>query len=86
MYNIISELVTNAIKHANATNIKVNLIKIKSNILLSVSDNGKGLETNKNGYGYGLKNVTSRTELLNGNLSIISDKKTGTQIQIEIPI
>ncbi|OEF98301.1 sensor histidine kinase [Desulfuribacillus alkaliarsenatis] len=85
------ELLTNVIKHAQASNVK---IKLKSNnniITLIISDNGKGFnernlkKRTSQGYHQGLNNIKERVYSLKGSLSINSKPKQGTTIEIEIP-
>ncbi len=84
MYRIIQELVNNAIKHAEASQINVQMSCHNNLLQITVEDNGKGFDKNniKNG-GIGLNNIKSRVNFLQATLDIISDKK-GTSITIEI--
>ena len=87
LYRIISEVTTNAIKHADASEIKIAIKQQKNKILkLEIADNGIGFDTSKiNLNSYGLKNVRERVNLMNGKFEINSQKKNGTQILILIP-
>ncbi len=88
IYRIIQELLSNMLKHAEASTISITLAQNENNILLSVSDNGKGFDTGtiKESQGLGWKNVSGRVQLLNGRMSVQSEKVKGTQIEITIPI
>ncbi len=87
LYRIISELITNAVKHSMANKINLKIYKTTSNdVQIEVSDNGLGFivqNTNKNSYG--LTNVKNRVKSLKGSLQIESTKKNGTIIFILIP-
>jgi len=84
LYRIIQELVTNSIKHANATEIHIQLSASDDTIHLTVEDNGSGFNTSKTQHlGIGLKNVKSRVAYLNGELDVISNLE-GTSISILI--
>ena len=87
LYRIVQEVLSNMIKHADATLIRICLRQKGNNILLSVADNGKGfdLSTIRESKGLGWKNVTGRVKLLNGRMNIQSEKAGGTQIEINIP-
>ena len=85
IYRIIQESLHNIYKHAKASLIKIS-IELKNNvILLSINDNGSGFDVNKAKAGIGLKNMNSRVNEINGELSIESKKDEGTTVQIKIP-
>jgi|GEM_PF-3357100 len=87
LYRIISELTTNAIKHANASEIKINMHQIENKtIKLDIIDNGVGFDTKKASLNsYGLKNTYERVTLMKGKMEINSQKNNGTQITLFIP-
>jgi signal transduction histidine kinase len=87
LYRIVQEILSNMIRHAEATVIRIGLRKKDNNVLLTVSDNGKGFDlcAIKDSKGLGWKNMTGRVKLLNGKMHIQSGK-TGTQIEINIPV
>jgi signal transduction histidine kinase len=85
IFRIVQELVTNSIKHAEASEILVQLSRAENEVMLSVEDNGKGFDVNNtNGKGIGMQNLKSRAAYLNGKLDIKSDSKgTATTITFE---
>ncbi len=85
LYRIIQEASHNSNKYAQATKVKISLVLDKNNICLSVTDNGKGFDTNANSEGIGLKNIKLRVESLKGKVVIKSNKKS-TSINIAIPL
>lgn len=87
IYRIILELVTNSVRHSQATEINVQVIKYPSYINITVEDNGKGFDPKKakGAKGIGLSNIESRVELLKGKLDIDSGSG-GTTVIIEIPL
>ncbi len=88
IYRIVQELTSNIMRHAEANEISIQLLRKKSSIHISVEDNGKGFNTkNKaNQKGIGLKNIESRLYPLNGSLNIDSVSGRGTSVFIEIPL
>jgi signal transduction histidine kinase len=84
IFRIVSELLNNVLKHSKATKATIQLIYHQSHLFISVEDNGIGIETDKNLWGIGLKNIYSRTELLNAKLVVDSNPKGSTFI-LEIP-
>jgi two-component system NarL family sensor kinase len=88
IYRIIQELVNNALKHSQATQLMVQLVKGDDWITLSVEDNGKGFNVNmlKDSAGAGWSNIKSRVDYLKGNIDLKSQEGTGTSVNIEIKI
>ncbi|MBL0147079.1 MAG: sensor histidine kinase [Chitinophagaceae bacterium] len=85
LFRIVQEVINNIIKHAQATNITMQLNYTAVSLQLVVTDNGKGfLQTSYNGSG--LHNMKKRTQLLNGTFKIQSPAMQGTTIIIEIPL
>lgn len=84
LYRIIQEASHNANKYAQATNVIITLTLDGNNICLSITDNGKGFDTNADMEGMGLKNIKHRVESLKGKVVIQSNNKS-TSINIAIP-
>lgn len=81
-YRIAGELINNALKHANATEINVQLILSESKLSLTVSDNGVGIASPKSKEE--LMTVRSRVELLGATMNIYTLPQKGTEITIEL--
>lgn len=86
IYKIIQELVTNTLKHANATTIELQLNCLENNLSILFEDNGIGFDSQKKDHGIGFKNINSRLNTISGSMQIDSMKKRGTIINIEIPL
>ncbi|MCL6220267.1 tetratricopeptide repeat-containing sensor histidine kinase [Zunongwangia pacifica] len=86
LFNMIKELTTNAVKHAKANQVMIQLNDSPEDksLFLMYEDDGIGFAPN-NSEGIGLKNLKSRIEELQGNLSIDSSPGKGTVISIHIP-
>ncbi len=86
LYRICQELINNALKHAQASEVDIMLL-IEKKMQLLVKDNGKGFEIEKiKGdikKGVGLYNIENRVSLLNGTVTFKSELGKGTQIAIE---
>jgi signal transduction histidine kinase len=85
IYRIIQESMQNIYKHADATEIKISISLEKDVICLDISDDGKGFDTTKKIKGIGLKNMTSRVEDLNGEITFTSQSDNGTKVNVRIP-
>ena len=83
-YYTVSEALTNASKHANATRVWVSLRVEDDLLLLSVRDDGAGGADATRGSG--LTGLRDRIEALGGRIQIESQAGSGTVIEVEIPI
>ncbi|MBO9636383.1 MAG: hypothetical protein J7578_24995, partial [Chitinophagaceae bacterium] len=88
LYRIMQELVNNAVKHAQASQILVQLQQSDDRIFLTVEDDGKGFDPSQmaNLEGAGLANIQSRVEMLQGRLDVQSAAGTGSSFTIECAI
>jgi signal transduction histidine kinase len=88
IYRAIQELLNNAINHAKASDVFLQILKNESEITVMVEDNGKGFELNKTfiSEGGGLSNIRSRVENLDGELFVDTMENRGTIITIVIPV
>jgi signal transduction histidine kinase len=85
-FRIIQELVTNALKHANANEINVQISNREEVLQITVEDDGKGFDKNNiDNSGIGLSNIQSRVNYLNAELDMISNSQ-GTSCTIDIDL
>ncbi len=86
LYRIAQEAVNNAVKHADAKHISVELKTTATAFTLTVSDDGKGMPENlsKDGH-YGLENMQSRAAEIGAEISIQSQISKGTNITVSSP-
>jgi signal transduction histidine kinase len=84
-YRIIQELVNNTIKHAEATEIAIQLVSEDERLSITVQDNGKGidLEAQNLSKGKGLANIRSRVASFGGHFDLSSEHGKGTEAIIE---
>ena len=82
-YRVVSEALTNAAKHSNASVVHIELTVQDATIRLSIRDDGKGGADPDRGSG--LLSVKDRVEALGGNLQITSPPGSGTSILSVIP-
>ena len=88
VYRIIQEILNNARKHSGADTIEINF-NISTLVLeVRVKDNGIGFNPDEVDYTkhFGLKGITERVNLMEGNISIDSARGKGTSFYIEVPI
>lgn len=86
IYRIVQELVNNAVKHAEASEIFVQVSSSKDKIILTVEDDGKGFDLQQvtERKGAGLSNIRSRVEYFNGTCDVVTSPGHGTSINIEL--
>lgn len=82
LYRVIQEAVNNAIKHAEASHIKVSFEKIENHFEVKVSDNGKGIGELSKESGNGLNNMYKRIADLGGELIVKSEPGKGTVLRV----
>lgn len=84
IYRIIQESITNSIRHGHASEIRILIERGQwdSVLHLSISDNGKGCEHMKEGFG--IRHIRERVRMLNGEVTFTNDN--GFRVDAEIPI
>jgi two-component system sensor histidine kinase DegS len=90
LFRLAQEAVTNALKHAEATEITVKVEVTKETITMLIKDNGKGFDVNefkkiKDKKSFGLIGMKERLDLLDGKMTINSKIGLGTFIMIQVP-
>jgi signal transduction histidine kinase len=84
VYRIIQELLQNVIKHAEATQILVQMAMLTDDLLtITIEDNGKGFDQAKAINGMGLVSIRNRLRVMNGFIDISSQEGKGTSVHIE---
>lgn len=86
IYRIVQELLTNAVKHADAANIVVQCSEHEEHLYITVEDDGKGFDQHApiTHNGIGLSNVRTRVEILGGTMEIDTAKGRGCTFNIDI--
>ncbi len=101
LYRITQEALTNVSRHANATCVEVALSFESKNVILTISDDGVGLNGQKKGQrngrakndtsksnlegGFGLISIQERVALMKGEVNFETPAEGGTQIKVVIP-
>lgn len=85
LFRIIKESYTNALKHAAASKIAMQLIVEEQTLMIIIEDNGIGFDITHLKNNGGLENIKSRVRFLSGTINIDSNSK-GTTLIIEIPM
>lgn len=85
VYRIIQEALNNIIKHAEATDVLVQLSETEEEYHFIVEDDGSGFDPLQIESGLGLKSIQSRVDFLKGSLDIDTKEGVGTTLSWHIP-
>jgi hypothetical protein len=88
VFHIFQEALTNILRHAHATLVRVCLREAENIIELEVTDNGKGIvdEQLSDPKSFGLTGIRERVHLLQGRVRIAGINSKGTSINVSIPL
>ncbi|MDR6342079.1 signal transduction histidine kinase [Filimonas zeae] len=88
IYRIVQEMLSNVLRHANATEVLVQCSQAGSAFFITVEDNGKGFDKGllNRTQGIGLTNIQKRVDYLNGKMEIEATVNAGTTINIELNV
>ncbi|MBD2754027.1 ATP-binding protein [Spirosoma validum] len=87
MYRVIQELLNNALKHAHAQTITIQIMTNDETALISVDDDGQGGNFSEEPTsGNGLANIKSRIAYLGGQVMWQSEEGKGTSVMISLPM
>lgn len=90
LYRIAKELLFNAVKHSSAQTLTVSMSVQNGNLILTVTDDGKGFNPEKTGgntnNSFGIFSIRERLAHIGGSFELKSRKRFGTRITITLPI
>jgi signal transduction histidine kinase len=88
LYRIALEALNNALKHAHAQRITVQLRQMQTGVTLEITDDGVGFDpavAHTNG-GFGVRGIAERVAQLDGTLTLQSAPGAGTQLRVEVAL
>jgi signal transduction histidine kinase len=88
LFRILQEILTNVIRHAKATEVKVAVGASKEKLLLEVRDDGCGIDPRQvvNPKSLGILGMRERAHILGGEITIQGEQCRGTKVLVTIPI
>ena len=85
IYRAVQEALTNCVKHSSCRRIQVKVLGQADHLLLSVADDGVGVDRTHRG-GLGLRGIEERVRELHGETSVRSKPGEGTVISVQLPV
>lgn len=86
LFHIARETLANVAKHAEASKVRLKLLRAPNGLTFSIEDNGIGLDSQRaRAGGHGLRNIAERVKLLGGDFEIKSGVRLGTCLVVTIP-
>ncbi len=87
LYRIVQESLTNVVRHAQASRVRVVLRHEDGGLKLTVQDDGRGLAAGEGRPGsFGLIGIRERAIMLGGQASVSSRPGEGTRVEVSLPI
>lgn len=90
LFRVITELLNNTLKHAEAKNVIIELEKVAGKLNMVFQDDGIGFNINEimtsDHKGMGLKNIISRIKSINGDYNFVSFPNNGFKINVNIDL
>jgi PAS domain S-box-containing protein len=88
LFRIFQEAITNVMRHSSASRVEVKFHRDDREILLSISDNGRGMKEKYEGdpVHYGILGMTERVDQLGGKINFISPPGGGFRVEVYLPL
>ncbi|MDW3651664.1 MAG: sensor histidine kinase [Bacteroidia bacterium] len=85
LFRVLQELISNTLKYAKASEVRIKLWQNEEKVILNYADNGLGFDPDKKEHqkGLGMKNIESRLQMIGAELDLKSSPGKGVQVQIE---
>ncbi|PWF54976.1 sensor histidine kinase, partial [Massilia glaciei] len=86
VFRILQESLSNVVRHAQATEVKIALHRCSERLTMKVQDNGVGMPGNRASHGCGLLGIKDRVRAIGGEFAIDSEPGAGTLLSLTIPL
>jgi signal transduction histidine kinase len=83
---IVTEALSNALRHSSSRNVEVSITSLGQDCLIRVIDDGVGFDVASAAPGMGLANIRTRAQRAGGSATISSSPGKGTTVEITLPI
>jgi two-component system sensor histidine kinase UhpB len=85
VYRVAQEALTNVLRHAGARRVELSLLRVGGDVVLEVSDDGRGLDGPPPA-GTGIAGMTDRALLVDGTVTFESRPGRGTTVRLRVPV
>jgi PAS domain S-box-containing protein len=89
VFRIVQEALTNVAKHARATQVRLKLVRDPDSLVVTLTDNGRGIQPVRSDEGklaFGILGMTERAAALGGEFSVRPGRRQGTQVSLRVPL
>jgi signal transduction histidine kinase len=86
LFRIAQEALTNVARHANASEVRIELTPADRELRLTINDNGKGLGSQMRSNGIGLAGMRARARVARGAITVDSRPGEGVRIRVAVPL
>ncbi|HEX6279984.1 MAG TPA: two-component regulator propeller domain-containing protein [Pyrinomonadaceae bacterium] len=86
VYRIAQECLNNVVRHSGAANVTFGLTRKGRQLVLTISDDGAGFDTDSVSGGLGLRGLQERAAMLGGKIHISSAPGKGTSVRLFVPV
>jgi len=86
VFRILQESLSNVVRHAHASEVRVRLARCDKMLTLTVHDNGVGMPASVRGCGNGIAGIRERVACIGGQFSIASQAGSGTLLTLSFPL
>lgn len=85
LYRVAQESLTNVARHAHASHVRLSLAREEDAVVLTVRDDGRGIQPPAPGSVNGIRGMRERAVLIGAQLSIDSGPGAGTEVRLRVP-
>lgn len=86
VYRVAQEALTNVLRHADATQVELSLLRVGPHVVLEVQDDGRGIpDTGAARSGTGMVGMRDRATLVGGLVELSSSPGRGTTVRLRVP-
>jgi len=86
VYRVAQEALANVVRHAEATQVQIDLASTPAGLALSIEDNGRGFVPAAPTRGFGLRGAAERAAALGGVFDAFSAPGSGTRVRMQLPV
>jgi two-component system sensor histidine kinase UhpB len=86
IYRVAQEALTNVVRHAQAHSVELQLRRTDEHVVLSVSDDGRGLPHGAPASSHGIRGMRERAMLIGADIAVRPRPGHGTEVELSIPV